>query len=138
MVPWLSTENQCTNHIKKLGKHEPIVQWLRSIVTRSIAGFQYQSESCLNPCATISVQAKLAFEMKSVNGDAFSAVHFDETVGVKTLRPSYTFADLVVEMGSSLGLWLGLSMIGLWDVCVFVTARLAAACRGKPALKTKH
>ena len=132
MVPWLTTENHCRNHMKKLGKHEPIVQWLRSIVTRSLAGFQYQSVSCLNPCA---VQVKLAFEMKSVNGDAFSAIHFDETVGVKTIRPSYTFTDLVVEMGSSLGLWLGLSMIGLWEVCVFVTARLAAACRRKTAIK---
>ena len=107
MVPWQSTNNQCESHIQKLAKRADIIEWLETIKTNAFAGFQYDSATCLLPCTRVAVDVKLTNSLASVNGDTFTDILFDKTMKVRTISPSYTFTDLLVEMGSSLGLWLG-------------------------------
>ena len=43
-------------------------------------------------------------------------LQFEDSVKVLEERNNYSFFDLMVEIGSSLGLWIGLSAIGIYDL----------------------
>jgi hypothetical protein len=45
----------------------------------------------------------------------FISLYFDENVVVKTDIVKYGPIDIIVEIGSSLGLWLGLSAVDLLE-----------------------
>ena len=45
-------------------------------------------------------------------------LYFGSRVEKKTIDYAYGATDFIVEVGSSLGLWLGLSVIGLFDATV--------------------
>ena len=50
---------------------------------------------------------------------------------VESVVLAYGFDDLLVEIGSSLGLWLGLSVVGMFDVFVPSFAWLKKACKAR-------
>ena len=52
-----------------------------------------------------------------------------------TIQPAYGLADLLVEVGSCLGLWLGFSVIGLYDLTALGVPRLRVKI--KQALNTQ-
>ena len=56
-------------------------------------------------------------------------IYFEETVKVKTIGPAYGLGSLIVEIGSSLGLWLGISVVGLFDVLVLTLSRATMLLR---------
>ena len=43
-------------------------------------------------------------------------LNFKKTVKVTKYQKAYGLFDLVVEVGSSLGLWIGLSALGVFDL----------------------
>ena len=45
-------------------------------------------------------------------------IFINEQVDTRTVTLAYDLGSLLVEIGSSLGLWLGLSLVGLFDVLV--------------------
>ena len=45
-------------------------------------------------------------------------ISFRERVPQRFVKSAYNEADLLIEAGSSLGLWLGLSVIGLYDLLI--------------------
>ena len=49
---------------------------------------------------------------------------FNPHVERSLLKSSYTEVDLLIEAGSSLGLWLGLSIIGLYDLFIMTVWKL--------------
>ena len=53
-------------------------------------------------------------------------MYYKSRVTKTTIRSAYGMADLLVEVGSCLGLWLGVSVIGLYDVTTLGVPRLSA------------
>ena len=47
----------------------------------------------------------------------------------------YDFADLIVEIGSCLGLWLGLSLLGLFDVVTIAIKHVIGGLSEKPRIE---
>ncbi len=45
-------------------------------------------------------------------------IHFDENVYVTEKLYNYDCFKFIIDIGSSLGLWLGLSVLGLYDILV--------------------
>ena len=45
-------------------------------------------------------------------------LNFNRQVKATRYLPAYGLFDLVVEVGSSLGLWIGLSGLGLYDLAI--------------------
>ena len=41
---------------------------------------------------------------------------------------AYDFSQLLVEIGSSLGLWLGLSVVGMFDLVVLMALKIEKLC----------
>ena len=139
MVPWISWENQCEGHINRPKEQEKLSQWLNEVVEDAWAGFQYKS-SCPLPCTITSVQAKYmettTEEYSNKNG---VFLYFENKVQVEIIVISFDFGDLLVEIGSSLGLWLGLSVVGIFDIVVAVVNKLNTFVNFKlsPQMKTE-
>ena len=50
-------------------------------------------------------------------------VNIDDKVEIDVEQNNYDGFDLIVEIGSSLGLWVGLSMIGVFDISIGLIRR---------------
>ena len=125
MPPWLSEMTPCKEPIFMFEKQKPVQKWIGSIYRKSKTGFHYGAESCLLPCTQISVQAIF----QDVKHYSFSSrlkfdLFFDEMVKVERVVLAYGVVDLLVEVGSCLGLWLGLSVVGIFDIIVLVIVKL--------------
>ena len=122
MIPWISKSDRCVGPIHRMQGHESLVQWIYTIIRDAFGGIQYQSESCLLPCSVLSLHATY---LQSGSGDFedFDSVDlfFSKSVKVETVMLAYDFTALLVEIGSCLGLWLGLSVVGVLDVSLLAT-----------------
>ena len=124
MVPWMSDKDQCVEPIQREEKHEDLIKWIYSIYVNSYAGHQYASSSCLPPCSIVSAKIHYKDTVTTFNRENTLIFYFDEDVGVETVVLAYDFLSLLVEIGSSLGLWLGLSVVGVFDVLVIVVTKV--------------
>ena len=67
-----------------------------------------------------------------------NVLFFTNDVQVERIVLAYGLEDLLVEVGSCLGLWLGLSIVGVFDlaaVAVQLTAKLFKQRRNGSSLK---
>ena len=129
MVPWLSESNQCTRAIKKEEKHHDLIAWLLDLNQDSWGGVQCNPSSCLLPCSLLSAEATFENSGSGVDRDSIS-VYFEESVQIEKLVLAYDSTALLVEIGSSLGLWLGLSAVGLFDMLVYAYFKLWRLMQG--------
>ena len=108
MVPWmsLSTHDHCTEPVKILPEHENVAQMLLTLNQRAWGGIQYKSEGCPLPCTLVSTHATFQ-QSGSGYHDNLILLHFEDDIKVENIVLAYDFAALLVEVGSSLGLWLG-------------------------------
>ena len=119
-LPFVS--NSTGEPIKKLPGHKSTVNWLERIALVSYGGVMYQSKRCLPPCTALTVYSE--FQQSSTGFDSSSIFLFlDEVVQVKTTMVAYGLESLLVEIGSCLGLWLGLSVIGVFDLAILMFER---------------
>lgn len=79
-------------------------------------------KQCLPPCLTMHVNYKLISYSTSAKNHATIRFIFANEVNIYTNVNGYDMFSLVVDMGSSLGLWLGLSALGLFDIIVETVA----------------
>ena len=122
MVPWLSGKNHCAGLIESLPIHEDLRELLNTIITFSWRGQGHESDTCLQPCTTLSARSIYVHTFaKNISNDVIH-LFFDETIRVERIVPAYGFGTLLVEIGSSLGLWLGLSVVGLFDALIVTVA----------------
>ena len=124
MVPWISSDEHCTGILLRLPKIEKIVQWLKSLLRYSWGGIQYKSRTCPFPCTAMFSHATLKHAELSDFQTNYVHLYFDDSIEEEKIIPAYDLAALLVEIGSSLGLWLGLSVVGVFDILVFVTLRI--------------
>ena len=73
------------------------------------------SGNCLKPCKGLFADSKL-FSEEETEEDPLVFMTFVEEVKVTQYLRSYGLFELVVDVGSSLGLWIGLSIVGLFDL----------------------
>ena len=117
-VPWLAQGpnqlNRCNDEVllteDKMKNYTKMVKNLRTKVDVNI---QNNIPACPRPCKEVSASHTLK---KSTKGKSEITLVFKSTVKVRKYVPAYTVFDLVVEVGSSLGLWIGLSALGVFDL----------------------
>ena len=124
--PWAQYSNQCeenkTIQVTEQSRKEMTEEFNRLAVGQD---FKVQ-KSCLPPCETMSIKLK---QLKHITNNPDAAgVRIDvtkKTVDVYTLVRAYDEFNLVVDLGSALGLWFGLSAISIYDIIaeVFVTIK---------------
>ena len=120
LVPWLSAPNhtdQCKGTVPITEDNlKNTTDTIREIDPRV---FSYNEtlledqQACLKPCTEILVHSEVrskVWPIKSTVGMKFKRVK------VTRYMMEYWIFDLVVEVGSSLGLWIGLSALGVFDL----------------------
>ena len=80
---------------------------------------QAHSENCLPPCVELFAEAEL-FRKAENEKDAKVSLNFNRKVKVTRYHRRYGPFELVVDVGSSLGLWIGLSALGIVDLILDV------------------
>ena len=76
-----------------------------------------ESQSCTKPCREIKAISTLKRSVKAEFWDDNKInLNFKKTVKVTRYQKAYGVFELVVDVGSSLGLWIGLSVLGVFDL----------------------
>ena len=119
MIPWMSDEQRCTQPVFMSTQNlNVLLDYLLGNYNKIKSGLDLES-SCLPPCHQLEVQTTHLRDFKAASWD-FSKIYlmFENNIARGTSAPKYSVSDLLVEVGSSLGLWLGLSVIGSYDLIV--------------------
>ena len=127
MVPWISNKDLCKQPLVRGLNTKALDTWLRSIVVNSFGGIHYEHPLCPLPCSVLKIRA--SFRLMG-SGLAYQQndhlwLHFQASMDVERILLAYGPIDLLVETGSCLGLWLGLSIVGVFDM-IAVAVQLIA------------
>jgi hypothetical protein len=83
-----------------------------------------KTKDCLPPCNSTSIHIKRTLYNANVIQYAGLNLHIKDQVEVLKDVHSYDFFNLVVDLGSALGLWLGLSAMSIFDLIVLFVQTL--------------
>ena len=122
-VPWLAAPgnpNSCTGRLSvpdpKWDRFFDPIDILESTKRLSMLGV---STPCQRPCIEGKGRSRLN-SVAATLGKVEVELHFPKQVKMTRYILAYGIFDLVVEGGSSLGLWIGLSGLGVFDLLVDV------------------
>ena len=125
MVPLMSDVQPCSQPIPRLAKHESLIQWISNVSLKSWGNFEYKSDTCLQPCTLMSFLASKE-SAGTYHNDTTTELYlyFGETIEIEKIVLAYDATSLLVELGSCLGLWLGLSVVGMYDTCLILMGKI--------------
>ena len=117
--PWLSYNKQCNQTYPyyftfygKLRKH----LWNYVNMVGILSNIRFEEE-CRQSCKETLYVVKEKGSKKS--GYNWASLTFNQKVFVTESVPNYDMFKYIIDVGSSLGLWLGLSVLGLHDLVVW-------------------
>ena len=119
-LPWSSTNSSLRC------KSGPVNQFDDSVRIEREMGLYVRGQktpifsNCTQPCTKMSLQM---LELKSFSdrlNDSFVRIEFLNDVMIYTDVYAYDMFSLVIDLGSSLGLWLGLSALSFFDLFLHV------------------
>ena len=120
--PWLSPTNQCSINIttyKNTSAEIANMIYSKIVKPKKYWKLIEMEEKCKNPCKKMTniVSIKVD-EKKRYNGGSMLEFRFKKTVRVEKKVVVYTWFDFIIDVGSSLGLWLGLSALSIIEQAI--------------------
>ena len=82
------------------------------------------SEPCLPPCITMTWQVKELYHASLEEKYAWFELEFVDDVIVHVDMEAYDIFNLIVDLGSALGLWLGLSALCIFDLILEISVTM--------------
>ena len=73
---------------------------------------------CKKPCKKMTNKITVISDIYKPGSDTHLKFRFKETVRVEKKIVVYTWFNFIIDVGSSLGLWLGLSALGIADLAI--------------------
>ena len=122
LPPWFPTNNTLTCDVHVTAKIPPkeaddeIFRFIKGMETNTFA-------ACLPPCFVMKWTMKELFHQATHDDFAFLQVQIKDNVTVYTDVYAYDGFSLVIDLGSSLGLWLGLSALSIFDTVLRLFVR---------------
>ena len=121
MVPWLAPPDypgSCKGRVPiTLDIRHKLYEFIL-LVTGKIKGLKRteQFQNCKKPCLEVRALSRRRSSETTTPLQARTVLSFQRRVKVTRYLRDYGLFDLVVEVGSSLGLWIGLSALGIFDL----------------------
>ena len=116
--PWVSKQDQCSGVIKttEYFSSNEIYNTFKSISEM----VDYPAvKKCNKPCTiTRSNVLLVGKKLNEKNVSSTLTLQFDNLVVHRTKMLAYGFSDFLIDLGSSLGLWFGLSVFGITDLSI--------------------
>ena len=128
MVPWLVGVNHSSNCKGRIPlgpeRQSKYYRAIKDIYRTRYFKIIEESQSCLKTCAEIQAKSTMTKQKDIKLDDHYLSVviHIKKSVKVTKYVKAYGIFDLVVEVGSSLGLWIGLSALGVFDLLLEAAA----------------
>ena len=116
--PWLSSNNQCATNITSYHTKQEISAFIwkhflhEKLNWKPTEAEKRCKQSCKKMTNIVSLRAKQRMPETSV------VIRFESLVRIEKKIVVYTWFNFIVDVGSSLGLWLGLSAIGITDMLI--------------------
>lgn len=88
---------------------------MKPLLYNTLIGLGYSLNVCKVPCNQMKIKSRLLKEIPSA-GSPYVKLNFEGTVKQRYNIENFDAFDFIVEVGSALGLWLGLSAVGIFDV----------------------
>ena len=109
--------------------NEKVLDYLKDFLNN-----EEMNTTCKLSCYKLKINFMLKFEITNFPKNTVLNVEFDKDVQIYKRVYSYDEFSLTVELGSALGLWIGLSALGLFDIII------EACFRAKQSVKNhlKH
>ena len=133
---WFPKEKGLTCEIEKDVNdfNEEYCVELNSIFTSFMLGKNLMMfEECLPPCLKMSIEIKRTYYHANILNHAKLSIVIENEVVVEKATHSYDIFNLVVDIGSALGLWLGLSALCILDniikFCSWMLERKCGKCK---------
>ncbi len=127
LPPWMTDFNQCNStYPNDVLDDEP--NYWQNIIPYSHLRNSIQEQRCKKACRKtnnfVSVSDKRIDETffgRNENSEGPSGraiIHFDEQVEVTEKTFNYSYYNFIIDVGSSMGLWFGLSVFGIFDLLI--------------------
>ena len=118
--PWLSSNKQCYANITTYNYTKTDIGLLINenfMTPKTDFRLTKAEKMCKNPCMKMTNTLSLVadYETKSASKLEF---RFKKSVRVERKVVVYTWFNFIIDVGSSLGLWLGLSALGILDLAL--------------------
>ena len=118
LVPWLArpaNPMSCkTNLILPDDIYKNFTQMVQGLESKLKSKLWDYSSACRKPCIELVINSKLTKKLDRSKVEY--ALKIKKEVKVTKYVDAYGIFDLIVEVGSSLGLWIGLSAVGILDL----------------------
>ena len=122
--PWLSSRNQCYKNFTKENTNAYISgSFTQQFIDPPNNWKPTAAElKCEDPCEISFNQVSLVGDLLLGGiSDGFELIiEFDKVVKIERKVVVYTWFEFIIDGGSSLGLWLGLSALGLTDLALHI------------------
>ena len=127
-IPWMSATNSCVGIIDKF--YSPTtLKMLNKFRVELLINLDPVGDFCKVPCLSTKINVRKLSYDKSILGDSSQIqIRFHPTVKVTESVSEYDEWALTVEIGSALGLWLGLSALQIFDLIIGMIKRTVEAC----------
>jgi hypothetical protein len=86
------------------------------------------TKNCLQPCKTMQITKVRNFFLTNRLNNAKIKIAMNDKVTVVKAVYSYDLFNLIVDLGSALGLWLGLSALSIFDYTVLYLVNTKNTC----------
>ena len=119
--PWLSFKKQCNSTYPKNLYGNFRIKWTRNYLhifdVLDLSNINHE-EYCKESCREVTYIVKRKGIYKTSYAGSAAYITFNKKVVVTGKVPNYSMFQYIIDVGSSLGLWLGLSVFGLHDLVV--------------------
>ena len=113
-IPWMSATNSCRGIVNR-EYSETILNDLKEFREQLLLCLDPATSDCKVPCLETKIISRKLRSTRSLNGENYIRIRFKPLVEVTKNVSDYDEWNLIVELGSALGLWLGLSVINVFD-----------------------
>ena len=115
--PWLTSEDQCDRQFNY--KTEMDIKIRNETLETQLGIYQMKTfpakEKCFNPC-TVAQSMVLESGIDTDQYASLLTLDFEDRVVYTTKELAYGPSEFLIDLGSSLGLWFGLSVFGITDL----------------------